>query len=322
MSCAPALAVVGRSPRCGLVPLALLFLLSAAPLAAQTIDDGIMLSRGALFGGVVYSHDSWETYWEGTLERTNGNIGTLTTQANMLFGNYGVTDRLNVMATAPYVWTRASQGVLSGMQGFQDLTVAAKYRLFDRGAGPLGSMRVIAVGSGSVPLTHYTPDFAPLSIGSASKRVAGRLTLNTHADGGLYLNGSTAYTWRGGVTLDRPYYYTDGEFFLTDEVDMPNVLDYIVSAGYMKGGLMATGSFSQQYTLGGGDIRRQDMPFVSNRMNASRVGAMVMTAIPKLHGLSFHGSWAHTVSGRNVGQATTLTAGLLYTHPFVKGKTR
>jgi hypothetical protein len=49
---------------------------------------------------------------------------------------------------------------------------------------------------------------------------------------------------------------------------------------------------------------------------------MVMTAIPKLHGVSFHGSWAYTVGGRNVGQATTLTAGLLYTHPFVKGKTR
>jgi hypothetical protein len=31
-------------------------------------------------------------------------------------------------------------------------------------------------------------------------------------------------------------------------------------------------TFSQQTTLGGGDIRRQDMPFVSNRMNLSRIG--------------------------------------------------
>ena len=52
--------------------------------------------------------------------------------------------------------------------------------------------------------------------------------------------------------------------------------DYIPSAGYLKGGLMTTGSFSQQRTQGGGDIRRQDMPFVSNRMNFSKVGGMVM----------------------------------------------
>ena len=302
--------------------LSLLVLLSVAPIEAQTIDDGIMLSRGTLFGGVVYSHDRWETYWEGALARTNGNIGTVTTQANVLFGNYGVTDRLNVIAAAPYIWTRASQGVLAGMNGFQDLTLAAKYRLFERRAGPLGSLRAIAVASGGIPLTDYNFDFAPMSIGSGSKRLSGRFTLNTHSERGLYLNGSTAYTLRDGVTLDRPYYYTDGEFFFTDEVDMPNVFDYIVSGGYMKGGLMATASFSQQQTLGGGDIRRQDMPFVSNRMNHSRVGAMVMTAIPKLRGLSFHGAWAYTVRGRNVGQATTLTAGLLYSHPFVKGKTQ
>ena len=74
------------------------------------------------------------------------------------------------------------------------------------------------------------------------------------------------------MTLDRPYYYTDNQFFMTDEVDMPSVFDYVVSGGYLKRGLMATFSFSQQRTQGGGDIRRQDMPFVSNRMNFSRVG--------------------------------------------------
>ena len=37
----------------------------------------------------------------------------------------------------------------------------------------------------------------------------------------------------------------------------------------MKSGLNTAFSLSQQQTLGGGDIRRQDMPFVSNRMNFS-----------------------------------------------------
>ena len=316
-----ALAVARRSSTRRRIPLSLLILLSAAPLAAQTIDDGIMLHKGTLFAGWVYTHDSWDTYWEGTLERDNGNIGTVTTQSNLLFGNYGVTDRFNVIATAPYVWTQASQGVLSGMQGFQDITLAAKFSLFEGGAATLGSMRAIAVASAGLPLSDYTPDFAPMSIGSGSKRISGRFTLNTHSERGLYLNGSTAYTWRGGVTLDRPYYYTDGQLFFTDEVEMPNAFDYVVSGGYLKRGLMATASFSQQYTLGGGDIRRQDMPFVSNRMNFSRVSAMVMAPIPKLHRLSFQFAGEYTVRGRNVGQATTLTAGLLYTLPFQTRRT-
>ena len=85
-----------------------------------------------LFTGDVYSHDSWEQYWEGTLKRVNGNIGTVTTQTNIWSANYGVTDRLNVIATVPYVWTRASQGVLHGMNGFQDITLAGKYSVLER----------------------------------------------------------------------------------------------------------------------------------------------------------------------------------------------
>ena len=75
---------------------------------------------------------------------------------------------------------------------------------------------------------------------------------------------------------------------------------------------MAVATFSQQRTTGGGDIRRQDMPFVSNRMNFSKVGGMVMYPIPKLQGLAVQLSYAYTLNGRNVGQATTFTAGLLY----------
>ena len=57
---------------------------------------------------------------------------------------------------------------------------------------------------------------------------------------------------------------------------------------------MTTVSFSQQRTLGGGDIRRQDMPFVSNRMNFSKVGAMAMYPIPKLAHLEFQVAVART----------------------------
>jgi hypothetical protein len=170
-----------------------------------------------------------------------------------------------------------------------------------------------------MPLTGYTPDFFPLSIGTGSRRLSGRFTLQAQTERGWFATGSGAYTWRAGVTLDRPYYYTDGQLFLTDEVDMPNVFDYIASAGYSRGGWAVGGSYSQQVTLGGGDIRRQDMPFVSNRMNFSRLGAAGGIPIPELDALSVALSWNYTLRGRNVGQATTWTGGVVYRLPFFTG---
>ena len=72
----------------------------------------------------------------------------------------------------------------------------------------------------------------------------------------------------------------------------------------MKNGLNTNFAFSQQQTLGGGDIRRQDMPFPSNRMNFIKVGGMVMYPVPKLRALAFQFSYAYTAHGpeRRAGQ--------------------
>ncbi len=299
--------------RCATVMLSVAVALTAMaiPASAQSVDDGVILKQHELTVGTVYSHDSWENYWEGTLKRDNGNIGTLTTQTSAWFANYGVTDRLTVLGAVPYVWTEASEGVLHSMSGIQDATIAVKYRLFER-SSRLGEVRAIAVGSTGTPLTDYTPDFQPLSIGLGSRRYSGRGTLNLRTPSGWYYTGSMAYTWRAGVTLDRPYYYTDDQFFLTDEVDMPNVFDYIAAVGISRPHFDVAAALTQQYTLGGGDIRRQDMPFVSNRMNVSRVAGRVSAPIPGLPRLEVQALYGYTIAGRNVGQSSTFTTGFAY----------
>jgi hypothetical protein len=306
-----------QSARFLLAFLAFLALVALATSArAQTIDDGLMMPRKNLCTGFLYSHDSWESYWEGTLKRVNGNIGTITTQSLSWMGNYGITDRLNFIAEVPYVWTHASQGVLHGMNGFQDLTVAAKYNVLETGLTSHGMLRAIVVASAGFPLGDYTPDFQPLSIGTHSKRFATRGTLHFQARKGWFLTGTAAYTFRDTVTLDRSTYFTDNRLFLTNEVAMPDVFDFTVSAGYMGHGFQVPLSYSQQSTLGGGDIRRQDMPFVSNRMNFSKVDALVMYYLPHVRNLALRAAGTYTVDGRNVGQASTFTGGLLYTLHF------
>ena len=48
----------------------------AVPVQVQTIDDGGMLAKQGLFVGDLYPRENWDEYWQGTLKRDNGNIGT------------------------------------------------------------------------------------------------------------------------------------------------------------------------------------------------------------------------------------------------------
>ncbi len=298
------------------LPCALLLVASAA-VEAQMVDDSLMVPRHALLAGASYGHDRWSHYWEGALERENGNLGTVTTRTVTWMLNYGVSSRLNLIAALPRVSTRASAGTLQGQSGLQDLTLAAKYRVFGPAAAAAGdALSGFASASCGVPVSDYVPDLLPLSIGLASRRLSGRFTLNYRRAGGWFADATAAYTWRGQVTLDRPAYYTDGQLFLSDEVAMPDLFDYTARAGYMSGAWMVPLSYTQQVTRGGGDIRRQDMPFVSDRMNFSRLSAMAMYTLPRPGDLALRLEAAHTFDGRNVGKSTTLSAGLMYTFRF------
>ncbi len=298
---------------------AILLILSVGATKAQTINDGLMMPAKTYCTGFLYTHDQWSNYWEGTLKRENLNIGKLTTQSLMYYGVYGLNKKVNLMVMVPYVWTKASMGTLRPMEGVQDLTLAAKYNFLKVEAGP-GKLTTFVAGSFATPLTDYSIDFFPLSIGMGTTNLSGRFTANYAMNNGFYINASPAYTWRSNVTLDRPAYYTDGKYYSTDEVQMHNVFDFIVDIGYHKGALQAEVFYTQMNTLGGGDIRRQDMPFVSNKMNASKVGGLIMYYLPFPKNLAVRVTGNYTVAGRNVGQTTSLTGGLLYTFFFSKNK--
>jgi hypothetical protein len=290
--------------------------LSAFPAAAQTPSDGLLMPKKVLSGGVMWTQESWNQYWEGTLKRTNGNIGTLTTRSLGMLAGYGLTDNLSVLGSLPYVSTHASQGVLSDMSGFQDLTLTAKYRFLRLESAGRGILSAFVAASGAIPVSHYTPDFYPLSIGTGGGRAAARLTVNYQPTDGLFVSGSSAYTFCSNVRLNRNSYYTNGQLYMTNEVAMPNVVENNLSAGYRRGSWQLPISLVQQRTLGGSDIRRQDMPFVSNRMDFTRLDGALMYALNVPTNLSVRIGAGRVLTGRNVGQATTFSSGLFYAYHF------
>ena len=289
-----------------------LVLLGAPSLAAQTLEDAEMLRRREVHAGVMYGSGSWSEYWEGTRKRDNGNVGTVTTRSVAAHVGYGVNDRLTVIAALPYVWTEASQGVLKGMSGRQDLTLLAKYRVANPLVAGRARLKVLAVAGASTPTSDYTPDVLPMSIGSQSKSAMTRVAAHLQDRTGWFVDGYAERRWRANVTLDRSAYYTDGQYFETNEVAMPDVAMYRSAVGWQRGIWCIPVGVTWQRTLGGGDIRRQDMPFVSNRMNHMTAHAELMVFLPGLPNLRLDLGAARTLQGRNVGQATSFMSGFTY----------
>ena len=91
---------------------------------------------------------------------------------------------------------------------------------------------------------------------------------------------------------------------------MPDVAEYAVAGGFQNAEWCVPVMLVAQRTLGGGDIRRQDMPFVSNRMDFTRLQARLMYTPPALRGaVQLQAGAMRTLAGRNVGRATALSGG-------------
>jgi hypothetical protein len=268
-----------------------------------------MMNKNQFCNGFVYDHSSWDHYWEGDFRRDNANMGTVTTQMVMFMSNYGITDNLNIMASAPHVWTKASAGTLHGMQGAQDLSVFAKWRPITKSFGK-NKISVFAIGGFSTPLTNYVMDFLPMSIGLGSTNLTARGMID-YRHNRFTVTGSAAYVRRSNVRLDRDAYY-DTELHLTNEVEMPNASYYQLRTGYRGKYIIGEALVTNWTTLGGFDITKNNMPFPSNKMNSTMVGGYIKYTLKPLPGLSFLGSANYVVSGRNVGQSTSLSVGAFY----------
>lgn len=292
---------------------ALVFSLMVSMAKAQTADDAIMMNKNQWCNGLTYMHSSWNKYWEGTTKRTNLNLGTVTTQSVMLMSNYGITDKLNVLVTVPYVWTDASAGTLHGEKGFQDIFLDVKYEFYTHKIGK-GVLSLIAVGGFSTPLTNYENDFLPMSIGIGSTNLSGRLTAD-YQHGIFFATLSSAYVFRNNVNIDRTSYYVDGIHY-TNEVYVPNQLYSNLFLGIRKSNLTIQAQLYNMYTFGGDDIRKNEMPFAGNQMNLTTVGGHIKYFLPFVPNLEVIGGADFAIAGRNMGQSQTYTAGLYYVLSF------
>jgi hypothetical protein len=294
---------------------AMLLLLLAGNSYGQTDIDGLMMQKKFFCIGPTAGKSSWKNYWEGTRKRDNQNLGRVSTTNYMLMGNYGVTDKLNVMFSLPYVKTRTSAGQLAGQKGLQDCSFFVKWVAWQKHFGKQ-HLKAILIGGYSLPTSDYTADLLPLSIGLRSKNVYMRLMADVER-GNWFATISGTYIRRSNINLDRNAYYTT-EIHYTNEVKMPDAAYVNLRAGWRSSTWIVEAIADNWTTLGGFDITRNNMPFVSNKMNATKLGLNIKYDTDFVDGLSFTANAATTVAGRNAGQSTGFNAGVFYIIDFSK----
>lgn len=285
-----------------------LFFISIAA-SAQTDIDGLLMQKGFFCVGPTAGKSSWKKYWEGTNKRDNANLGTVSTTAYMLMGNYGVTNKLNVLFGLPYIKTKASAGQLAGQKGLQDLSLFVKWVAKEKHIGK-GHLKGIVIGGYSTPTSNYTPDLLPLSIGLKSKTAMLRLMAD-YETGNWFATVSGTYNFRNNVTLDRNTYFTT-EMHYTDEVKMPDATYFNLRAGYRSSTWIIEAIADKWTTINGFDITKNNMPFISNKMNATKLGMHIKYDTDFVNGLSFVADGFTTIAGRNVGQASGFSGGIFY----------
>lgn len=302
--------------KCGLAAALAGFVL---PGLAQMPDDGFTMGKGELCLVSGYKQSQWKEYWEGTRLRENLNVGKFTSRAYMPMVGFGISDKLNLFASLPYISNSSDAGTMTGKKGWQDFSMAAKYHILDLNKK---NMRYALFGTAgfSVPATDYVPDYLPYSIGIGANTATLRLVGHVVYKEDFFATVQGGYSFRSNITVDRQTYYTNDQHY-SDEMEIPDAWDASIRLGYDNYRIRTNVHYTMMYSTSGSDIRRNDMPYPGNKMDMQAVGVDVLLWIPGVKGLGAFGSADQTVAGRNVGKSFTWMAGAQYVfRPFKKKK--
>ncbi|MFD2932864.1 hypothetical protein [Spirosoma flavum] len=283
------------------------------PLAAQAQmpHDAIYMGKKQVCIAGMYGSSSWSQYWENTLKRENFNIGTQTTQSVTLMPAIGISKRVNVILSLPYVWTSTSAGNLMGQHGVQDLSAWLKVK-----AVQVGGFSLNAIVGGSIPLGSYVPNFLPMSIGLQCRTFTGRLLVNYREPRtGLYVTAHGSYGWRSNSKIDQDVYQANDKVYNVNQVPVPNTYDAALRLGVLRRGWQTEVWAERTSCLNGDNIRRNDMPFPTNNMQATSVGWYGKV---QPHNIGLNARVGYVVDGLNMGQSTSYMVGLLYQISFKK----
>jgi len=268
-------------------PLLLLLSLAPAQLSASDVT-GFLPGKGQGTVAVGYTGESYDEFRVGTEKMPLPDaLGEITTTSFSFWMNYGLTDRLALVVNAAYVAADSDGPAGLSDSGPQNLAVLLEMKLWESTSGSGISHSLVGAIGGSTPIESYTAD-APVARGDESTDALLRL---------VYLLRSGSFYWSQQVGYD-----------LRSD-DAPDGIPLYTELGLSTGHWTWIVWYSQYLAQSGTDIGDPGFTFPSNKEDLQRLGAKAVVVFPNGWG-GFAGAFS-TLDGRNTGNATGLSAGLL-----------
>ncbi len=259
---------------------ALLFTYTAS---AQSILSADFAEAG---NGVViasYTNKSYTEFWAGETKMDAPNEG-LDQTVFSLYGNYAITDGIEVVFNLPYISNTSKNDTVS-FDGIQDVSLFVKAKLYANDKFTAGA----AVG------TNLAADYnaaALYSLGNGATSVDGMLLLSYRLPAGLSLEGQAGYSVKTGDLV-------------------PNAFLGQVKLGYATDILYAGLTYGIQRSADGLDIGGEGFTggptFPATQVNYDQL--MLNAYVPlgeKLAATAFYGT---ILDGRNIGDANFFGVG-------------
>lgn len=278
----------------------------------QSPTDAEMMNKKEVCIATTYSRENWTQYWESTLLRENGNIGKLNRSVITPMVAYGILNKINFIVGASHLNANTSQGTVAGNKGMQDLGIHLKYNFFDYKSSSLLFKSFLVLGGG-LPLSKYNEDAGPTSLGLGCSEVNSRLILDFSHASGVFIRPAFAYHKRGTSTLERSYYYNE-KGYNSEFIDIPNqtVASITFGARLFNKSLRIESTYLKINTIGGSEIRRNEMPLANANMDASKIVGFLKYDPSFGKNFGFMLGYEQILKGQNVGKSKVISFGINY----------
>ena len=272
------------------VPVAVAAFVLSAVAAAQG-ETGFLRGQGKADVVVSYTLDEYDKFWVGSSKVAMAGVGEVQRHTYTLYSAYGIRDDADLILKASYAEAESDgAGNAPDEDDFQDLTLAAKWRVFEQ-VYERGSELSLAVLPGvKLPMADYENN-SITAVGDGQVDLQFRLVGQYRLANGAFAALETGYDRRNGAPDDEvPVHFTVG--------------------GTVLDGLTLSAFWSDVNSLGGTDIGPPGTnDFPTNEEDFTRTGVSAYYRLGEHLGLT--GSWRTTTDGRNTGDVDGYSVGLV-----------
>lgn len=276
---------------------------------AQGLIDGFYSRKGDISLTASYTGASYDQFYVG--EEKTGPVPAhekITQDIIGLYAKMGLSDSFTLILNAPYISAKG-EGVadpISGNRkesGFQDISIAGKYRPFSASFGGGRFEGITALGF-DIPAGYESNSI--LAIGN------GAFKTNLHLGGHLFLNKGFFTTVVLGYSLRGK---TDDDFNVNngEDYDVPNAFLGSLKLGYASAKFYGEVWLDHQSTSSDGvDIMGPGFAgnFPETKVDYTRFGLSAYMPLYERFGIS--AGYGTVLDGRNIGDTNFFNVGVTY----------